>query len=328
MFKTIFVEESIQHHPRSLEIISKVKSKNIEVVNSYTEIFGKVKKPYLQKRDNLNLFIAQKKGDLVKEAPPAYGTKGERHFYFIHSYNCIYECQYCYLQGYFKSPDLVFFINHEEILKEIESVAKINPNAWFHAGEFSDSLALSHITNELDLYFDFFRHNKNLKLEIRTKSSNIRELIKLDPSENIFITYSLSPLKISKEIDLKTPPLISKLNCIKELYQQGYKVGIHFDPITLTKTWEADYKDLLNELNNHVPIKDISFFSLGVVRFTKEVFEVFKRNYPNSSILKEDFVTSFDQKVRYPKPVRMKYLNALKEMIKKMGNENAYLCME
>ena len=61
MFKTIFVEESIQHHPRSLEIISKAKSKNIEVVNSYTEIFGKVKKPYLQKRDNLNLFIARKK---------------------------------------------------------------------------------------------------------------------------------------------------------------------------------------------------------------------------------------------------------------------------
>ncbi|MAW06989.1 MAG: hypothetical protein CME61_01770 [Halobacteriovoraceae bacterium] len=328
MFKTIFVEEAIQNHPRSLEIISKVNSKDIEVVESYTKIFGKVRKPYLQKRDNLNLFIAQKKGDLVKEAPPAYGTEGQKHYYFIHSYNCIYECQYCYLQGYFKSPDLVFFINHEEILKEIESISELNPNSWFHAGEFSDSLALSHITNELPLYFDFFRQKENLKLEIRTKSSNIRELKKLTPSKNIFITYSLSPATISKEIDLKTPPLSSRLMCIKELHRLGYKIGIHLDPITLTRTWEKDYKELLIELNEHIPIKDISFFSLGVVRFTKDVFEVFKQNYPNSPILEEDFITSFDQKVRYPKPIRIKYLNALKEIIKEMGNENSYLCME
>ena len=134
-----------------------------------------MKKPYLQKRDNLNIFIARKTGDLVKEAPPAYGKGDEKHFYFVHAYNCIYECQYCYLQGYFNSPDLVLFVNYDEIISEMERLAIKYPNAWFHAGEFSDSLALSDLTGELPYLHKFAEHHPTVKIELRTKSVNLRK---------------------------------------------------------------------------------------------------------------------------------------------------------
>ena len=44
----------------------------------------------VQKRNNLNLFLAKKRGTLVKEAPDAYGTKGQKHFYFISSIDSTY----------------------------------------------------------------------------------------------------------------------------------------------------------------------------------------------------------------------------------------------
>ena len=53
----------------------------------------------------------------------------------------------------------------DEILKfaiEIESVIKRHPDqtVWFHAGEFSDSLALTHLTGELPFYFELFKRKE------------------------------------------------------------------------------------------------------------------------------------------------------------------------
>jgi spore photoproduct lyase len=169
MFKKILIEKSLYNAAdakteRAKKIIQFFPKAEVLEIESYENYFNKVFKPYLQKRDNLNLFLAEKKGQLIRKAPPAYGTLNEDHYFFIHAYNCIYECEYCYLQGYFNSPDLVLFLNHEEILQEMTAITqnhKGDTPLWFHAGEFSDSLALSHITQEIPLYWDFFSQHKN-----------------------------------------------------------------------------------------------------------------------------------------------------------------------
>ena len=195
MFKTIFIEKHLHGSHITRNITSKFKSAELKYIDTYEDIFQKVKKPYLQKRDELNLFIASKKGTLIKEAPDAYGLSGEPHYYFINAYNCIYECNYCYLQGYFHSPDIVFFINHDEIAKSIElkikdHLAESNNGIWFHAGEFSDSLALSHLTRDLEYYHRVFKKYPQAYLELRTKSANIKLLESLEPLDNMITSFS------------------------------------------------------------------------------------------------------------------------------------------
>ena len=159
MFETVFIEKNVEDCEYTKHILSKITFKTIKIINSYEDVWGRVKKPYLQKRETLNLFIANKKGTLVKEAPVAYGIGSEKHYYYIHSFNCIYECQYCYLQGFFNSPDIVLFVNHNEIICEMQKIVDTKglENSWFHAGEYSDSLNLSHVTNEFKQYFEFFK---------------------------------------------------------------------------------------------------------------------------------------------------------------------------
>lgn len=331
MFKRIFIEKEVTNNPRTLEILRKLGKSEFEIIEKVEDVFGAVKKPYLQKRDNLNLFIGRKRGNLVKEAPDAYGLSGEPHFYFIHAYNCIYECQYCYLQGYFNSPDLVFFINHEEIGMEIEKrICETDNGIWFHAGEFSDSLALSHISGELPFYFDLFKKYPQANLELRTKSVNISEVLKLSPLPNIVISLSLSPQRAIAEFDLKTPSLKHRLSALSKLYQAGHPVGIHFDPIIYKEDFEFEYEDLIDRLNEAIPLNQIKYISLGVVRFTKNVFHQIKKNYPDSSLLAENFTTSFDNKVRYLRPQRLWILNTLKEKLLNKGVDEGkiYLCME
>ncbi len=333
MFKTLFIEKHLYSHPITQNILKQFPQAQIKQLDNLQEVFGKVRKPYLQKRTNLNLFLGTKRGRLIKEAPPAYGLDGEPHYYYIHAYNCIYECQYCYLQGYFKSPDLVFFLNHEDIIKEMEKVTLSHSSEkriWFHAGEFSDSLALSHLTQELPLYWDFFSRYPQACLELRTKSVNIKEILKLPVRKNIITSFSLSPDMQTRKFDLKTPSLKQRLKAISKLSDSGYPIGIHLDPVIYQEDFELNYQELLQLLKEVLPNNSLSYISIGVVRFTKEVYSDMQKNYPDSSILASELTKSFDGKIRYNRPMRLWILKKIQKMLHDHGydKEKTYLCME
>ena len=330
MFKRIFVEASVKDLDYTNHITQKFPKIEIEYIDKIENIWGRVKKPYLQKRDNLNLFIGKKVGQLVKEAPDAYGLGHEKHYYFVHAYNCIYECQYCYLQGYFNTPDIVLFVNHDEIIKKMQELVDINPDSWFHAGEYSDSLALSHITNEWPAYWEFFKNNPKAKLELRTKSVNSRLIENFEPFPNIYISFTLAGHSEGKLFDYKCPSVKARLKAIEKLAKKGFKIGIHFDPIIYSDNCFESYGEVITELMSTLPEKQLGYVSIGVVRFTKPVYKEVERNYPESKLLAQDFVKSFDNKVRYNHPMRMWILNKVKQLCIDAGikEKKVYLCME
>ena len=267
----------------------------------------------------------------MKPAPQAYGVKNEPHYYFINTYNCIYQCEYCYLQGYFSSPDIVCFINYQDIGQAIlETSKKHTDKVWFHAGEFSDSLALSHITGECDFYYELFKKIPNAYLELRTKSANIRELKKKPPLSNVITSFSLSSEEQIDKYDHKTARLSQRLKAMKELSQLGHPLAIHFDPLIYVPHWQEKFKNLIEQVQDHIPIKSLLYISLGTVRFTKEVYNSVQKNYPTSSLWHEEMVKTFDGKMRYIKPLRMKILNEAKEILlnHKAPENGIYFCME
>lgn len=332
MFEVIFVEQHLKAHPKVSQIIERYPLSTIKYIDKVEDVFQRVKKPYLQKRTNLNLFLGEKKGQLVKVAPPAYGLSGEPHYYFVHAYNCIYECNYCYLQGYFHSPDIVLFLNHEEIGEEIKKTAASHPNTkvWFHAGEYSDSLALTSLSGELSYYFSLFANLPNTYLELRTKSINIKELLKERPLPNVITSFSLSPEHRSKTNDLKTPSLKARLDAISTLHQAGFPIGLHFDPIIYEDDLLENYQTLCDQVLEILPADSIRYISLGVVRFTKDVYHLVQKNYPDSDLLAQEFVRSFDNKIRYPRPMRLWMLSKIKQILVDRGVDASriYLCME
>jgi len=333
MFEKVLIEKGVLDHPRAISILEKVKYKTLLEIDTIDDVFNRVKKPYLQKRSNLNLFIGRKTGSLVKEAPAAYGESGHPHYYFIHAYNCFYECDYCYLQGHFHSPDLVFFINHEDIASEMLTIINKTPDhlkPCFHAGEFSDSLALSHLSGEISFYFNFFKNHPRAMLELRTKSANTRALEDLTPLNNIITSFSLSPEQQIREHDLKTAPLKARLAAISRLHKKNFPIGIHLDPIIYNDHIVDEYQQLIAELKNAIPLEKINYISLGVVRFTKDVFHQMQKNYPNSSIHAGEFIKSFDGKIRYNRPMRLWLLQKIKDLLVHSGGQSdkIYLCME
>ena len=332
MFRQIYIEKDLLESPISQKILAQFPNAERRYIDSYQQVFGKYRKPYLQKRQRLDLFIARKKGTLLKTAPDAYGLAGEPHYYYIHAYNCIYECEYCYLQGYFDSPDIVIFVNHEDILFELEQCLQQHPQGrvWFHAGEFSDSLALSHLSGELEAYQDFFRQHPRAQWELRTKSANVRSLLKLTPLPNRYTSFSLAPRWQTEKLEHKTASLKARLQAMAKLHEAGHKIAVHFDPIVYQKFWLEEYHRLIKEMQEYFPLTALEYVSLGVVRFTKEVLHATQNHYPDSEIFQYEMLRSFDGKIRYPKPMRMHILTGIEALLQRSGlaKEKIYLCME
>ena len=324
----MYVEADLTDHPTVQEFQNRFHLDPI-ILSDFQEIWGRYKKPYLQKRDKLNIFFAKKKGQLIKETPDAYGLGRGKHFYHIHAYNCIYECEYCYLQGYFHTPDLVLFLNHEDIINEMTTALTGEP-VWFHAGEFSDSLALSHLTKELGYYHRFCEKHPEAFIELRTKSANIKELMKLSPLPNLITSFSLSPESIAESIDRKTPSIKSRIEAMRRLQEGGFQIALHLDPIIYDENFKIRYEELITELLKAGLLEKISYISLGVVRFTSDVHKEVKRNYPDSIIHHEKMVESFDHKIRYQKPMRQWMLGTVKEILlqTQVPAEKIYFCME
>lgn len=333
-FKKIFVEKEVLSEEYTQRILKRLEPTPVFQIDNINNYFSRFNKPYLEKRDNLNLFIGKNRGTLIKEAPPAYGESKDQHFYFVHAYNCIYECQYCYLQGYFNSPDIVLFTNHQDICQEITRMAQSLDGkscAVFHAGEFSDSLAMNHITHEWEIYFNCFSKIQNAKLELRTKSTRVDNLLKLTPHDNIIISYSVSPQQDSLNFDVRTPSFRARLRAMEKLEKAGFKIALHFDPIIYDQNYFARLMDCVKEIKKSLVIDSIEYISLGVVRFSKDSYRHVQKNYPDSLLLHQgEFITADDGKVKYPRPLRNKILKEAKDILCQNGfhSDSIYFCME
>jgi spore photoproduct lyase len=330
---TLYIERAALAYPASAKIVSKLSAQRVEEIEDHQSVFSRRGTNYLTKRTTRNLFIAVKRGALVKEAPVAYGYgSDDLHYYYIHAYNCIYECEYCYLQGYFSSPDLVLFVNHAEIIGEMRQLAAkhASKRVWFHAGEFSDSLALSHISDELSEYWDFFAETPNAWLELRTKSINLHVMRKLNPLPNAVVSFSLSTPAQAEKHDREAPAVSQRLAAMLRLKERGFRLGVHFDPLIYATDFAQHFETLVAELADIIGFGAIDYLSLGVVRFAKDVYREARQNYADSEIFARNFIQGTDQKMRYIRPLRMQMLETGRELLKKHGcpEDKIYFCME
>jgi len=165
--------------------------------------------------------------------PDYYGHEGKG-FFFKNSLNCIYDCQYCYLKGAFRNDLKVLFVNYEDMLSQILELRKeIDPSQTIrlYASDYSDNLALDQITGFCEYFLPLIDTFPNVKMEIRTKSANIKHLLTQSPPHATEIAFSLSPQEIIDKYERKTPNLSQRLEAIRLLLDHNWHVGVRFLPL-------------------------------------------------------------------------------------------------
>ena len=92
-------------------------------------------------------------------------------------------------------------------------------------------------------WIEFASKAKNLIIEIRTKSSNYGFIKSVVPSNNVVLSWTISPEVVSKSYEHLAPPLHQRISAIKSAMDKGWKVRLCFDPIMNIENWEKIYSE-------------------------------------------------------------------------------------
>lgn len=304
------------------------KSSFVEIrsLKEYTKNVDSLKMRDYNKRCDA-LFIVNEKLDFFKVCPCTKSALGCGYHIFNLGLGCIFECTYCYLQGYINAPGIILPANIDKYFDEFRLYKKRGMRIG--TGEFSDSLMLDNITGYSGAIIEFFKKHKDVTFEFKTKSANIENLLKIKHSGNIVVSWSLNPQRVINENEFFSASLAKRVESIFKCVKAGYKIGLHFDPIIYISDWQKKYGDLIDFLFSKIKPKDVAWISLGTLRFKPEIKKVIEGRFPNNKILDEELGIGYDNKLRYPYGIRYKIYEFLIQSLSKYSkNMFIYLCME
>ena len=287
---------------------------------------------YEYNRRKENLFLINEKYDFFKPCPCTKNVHCCNYSILNIGYGCLYECSYCFLQGYQNVAGIIFPCNIDEFL-DINKIKPLNNNLFdlprVGSGEFTDSLLFDDITLFSNNIVKFFKENQNIFFEFKTKSTNINNLLKLGGSRNIVISWSVNSEEMIEQNEYCTPKLEERLLAAKQCVQAGFSVGFHFDPVIFYSDWKQGYKKTVNMIFDFIDGKYIKWISIGSLRMPATLKKVIENRFSENEILDEELLLAYDGKLRYESTKRIEIYKYLSEQIKFHNSSIVvYLCME
>jgi spore photoproduct lyase len=330
--REIHVEESCLDDPYARQIIERAQLPwNVVPDGGPPHNFDK---PY---PDNLtegkqHLFLTRNRGHFFKPCPATREYRCCDYHVLNTGMNCPIDCVYCILQAYLNNPWLSFYVNVDDLLREVDSVLQHNRDKVYRigTGEFTDSLAIDRLTNLSSILVTHMATQDNAMLELKTKSAVIENLEGLRHNGRTVIAWSLNSTQVLKREELRAATLQERLDAAVQCAEWGYKLAFHFDPIIDHEGWEEGYAETIDTLYRTVPADAIVWISLGALRYLPKLKDTGILRFPGSRMYFQEFIEGLDGKARYFRANRVRMYKRIYDRLKKYAAEKTciYFCME
>lgn len=318
-FSHVYLEEGVERFPLTRLILKRLSKANIVRVSNYKNVFARTGQNFQVQKRSPKLILAQKKNNFIYQGSMASQNFGYKNFYYNSLLlNCLYNCDYCYLQGMYPTGNMVVFVNEEDFfqatLKAMESRAFPKQPLYLCISYDTDLLACESIVPYTSRFIEFTRNQEDLVIEIRTKSANWRCLEQIVPSERCILAWTLSPPEVAQSYEQLTPTPARRIQAIRRCLDLGWPIRLCFDPVLRIKNWKDIYLSFFNEVFKHLPAEKIRDVSLGVFRMNPDYFKRIKKQRTDSEILYYPFETT-ENFVSYPSVERFQMIETLKKAL-------------
>ena len=289
----IYYESKIKNSPITQQIFDKFNNSEKIEIQHYKNLFdakiwNHTTEPFI--------ILAKQEHIPILPTPPNYGFPWKS-FFFKPSLNCFFNCKYCYLQWTFKNRFPVFFVNYEDVQKEIINQIKKERQSWFdgqitlYASNYTDLLATEDISHFHENFLPFCESlPNNVLIETRTKSANITPLLNYaqnlkwkKPTQNMEIAFSLSPRIIAKKYEIWTASLDEKLSAINQLIDKWFRIWLRFLPLLPINNFQKIYSEFIDEINNTININKTTSITIAPLIFNQWDYNIINKKYQNDS---------------------------------------------
>jgi spore photoproduct lyase len=247
---------------------------------------------------------------------------------------CPYGCSFCYLsgtQGVRFSPSVKIYVNLDEILAEIDRVARrLGHEEAFYLGKLQDGMALDPLTGYSRIMIPFFARHSYARLRVLSKCADFDNVLDLDHRGHTVLCWSLNPPAVRKEYELITPPIEDRIRTIKRCAEAGYPVRIMLMPIIPIPDWQRHYDELLEQLLTQVKLDRIT---LGGICSYGPALQIMEAKLGKDNLISRSLTVldnpPGDGRTRYPIELRAAIYRHLRDTIRRFQPElPCALCME
>lgn len=247
---------------------------------------------------------------------------------------CPYGCSYCYLagtQGVRFSPSIKIYVNLDEILAEIDGVARrLGHEEAFYLGKLQDGMALDPLTGYSGTMIRFFAAHPYARLRLLTKCADFDNVHDLDHRGHTVLCWSLNPPAVRKEYEVITPPIEERIAAMRKCAEAGYPIRVMLMPIIPIPDWERHYDEFLESLLTQVKLERIT---LGGVCSYGPALQIMESKLGKDNLISRSLTVlnngPDDGRKRYSMEMRAAIYGHLLKTIRRVQPElTGALCME
>ncbi len=325
----IYIDQQVADSPLTESILSRIKVPSL-IVQNVKEVYSSIAQAddTVQKGKEI-LFLTRNKGAFIKNCPgTSYYTCCGYKILHIGTF-CSMDCSYCILQAYFHPPILQYFVNHEDLILELDGLFAEKKIYRIGTGEFTDSMIWEPWTDLSSMLVPKFSSQSNTVLELKTKTTVVNKLKKLQHNRKTIVSWSLNTNKVIHDEERNTASLSARLKAAAKCESWGYPVAFHFDPMIIYDGCEEDYRQVVEQIFSNVSAENIVWISLGTFRYMPSLKTIVQTRFPDSKIIYGEFISGMDGKMRYFKPLRINLYSKILRWIREYSSDvMVYFCME
>jgi len=221
------------------------------------------------------------------------------------------------------------FLNLPEIMNQIERITSqlAKPTA-FYLGKLQDGLALDALTGYSRIMVPFFARQKQARLILLTKSTNVENLLDLEHQKHTILSWSLNPPEVSSVFERNVPSPDERIAAMQKCADAGYPLRAVIMPIIPVEGWHEIYASFIENLLMSVPLERVT---LGQICSYSAALKLTERKLgktnPISSHLEK--TKSNDGRIRFPLKLRIEVYRHLIDTIREFQPQlHISLCME
>jgi spore photoproduct lyase len=285
-FSHIYVERGVWDHPRTAAVRTSFPRAQLVEIESLGELTNRKSTVWSYQKRAPKLVLASKTSQLVYPCSDVAPSFGHRHFYYaVPMQNCLYDCEYCYLQGMYNSAHLVLFVNQAEMHEAVRRKAAELGELYLCIAYDNDLLAMESKLGLVAEWVEALRAHPEVTVEVRTKSANFAALRELAPASNVVLAWTVSPDSLIRRFEARTPLLEARLRAATQALQAGWRTRLCLDPLLPVEGWREQYASLFASLDEAGLWDKLNDTSYGTFRMNKDYLRQARKARPESVLM-------------------------------------------